>query len=100
MMARRVAGWMLIGTGSLVFVLGAFLTWSTWGGELDGWQGSDACLSSLAPVWALLLEELLVAAAAAWCRRAFGRPRAARPTPSLDADGPATRQRVSTILPS
>lgn len=140
MMARRVLGWMLIGTGSLVFVLGAFLTWSTWDatswgfasftstaamsaalggvslvaglvllqgrprsiavvvtmlgaaivalavdlfardaggslfGELDGWQGSDADgLSSLAPVWALLLEGLLVAAAAAWCRRGFGR---------------------------
>ena len=140
MMARRVLGWMLIGTGSLVFVLGAFLTWSTWDatswgfasftstaarsaalggvsrvaglgllqrrprsiavvvtvlgaaiaalavdlfardaggslfGELDGWQGSDADgLSSLAPVWALLLEGLLVAAAAAWCRRVFGR---------------------------
>lgn len=153
MMARRVLGWMLIGTGSLVFVLGAFLAWSTWDatswgfdsftstaamaaalggvslvaglvllqgrprsivaivamlgaaimllaidlfardaggslfGELDGWQGSEgAGLSSLAPVWALLLEGLLVAGAALWCRRVLAH------TPEhREADGSARR---------
>ena len=43
-------------------------------GELDGWQGSDAeGISSLAPVWALLVVGLLIIAASLWCRRSFRR---------------------------
>ncbi|MGZ8580822.1 MAG: hypothetical protein ACXWW9_06010 [Actinomycetota bacterium] len=45
-------------------------------GELDGWQGSDAeGVSSLAPVWALLVVGLLIIAASLWCRRSFGHAR-------------------------
>ncbi|MGH2629270.1 MAG: hypothetical protein ACRDHI_01755 [Actinomycetota bacterium] len=50
-------------------------------GELDGWQGSDADgISSLAPVWALLVEGLLlsVVGVALFSRRVVGDVRVKR----------------------
>jgi hypothetical protein len=52
-------------------------------GELDGWQGSDAeGVSSLAPVWALLVLGILIIAASIWCRRSFGHARSSLETAS------------------
>ncbi len=71
-------------------------------GELDGWQGSDAeGISSLAPVWALLV----MGTADHRCLTlvpAILRARAQEPRDRIHPDA-LTRtdlQRVSTILPS
>jgi len=52
-------------------------------GELDGWQGSDADgVSSLVPVWALLVMGILLIAASIWCRRSFEHMRSSLETAS------------------
>jgi len=52
-------------------------------GELDGWQGSDADgVSSLVPVWALLVMGILLIAASIWCRRSFEHTRSSLETAS------------------
>jgi MFS superfamily sulfate permease-like transporter len=76
--AYKVASTAVLGFAAVVLAIDLFArdAGSSLLGELDGWQGSDAeGVSSLAPVWALLVLGILIIAASVWCRRSFGHSR-------------------------